>query len=666
MAAAMAVPGPLLWGLNHLAFLPGSFVVGWGIAALVLFAASWLPPLRKAAERLVETLGRPRALLCFTPAATAAAAAAFWLLRSDSFFMGDGHLLAELTAQGIPYHGFDDMDFALQGSIYRLLGFSGLPAAFQLRQVAAVIAGALAVALSIVLLRRLDWEPWRKALAGLLFFTTPAAALYFGYVECYSFLAAFLTAFLISGLLAFQGRAPLWLPSLFYALALFFQLTALFSLPALAVLFLRSGSAGATDAAGDAPGRTAGDVPRRTSGDAPGRTSGDGPGRTSGDAPGRTSGDAPGRASGDSIATGPDRRLTRRAIELLAFPALAVLWWVFVHVVMGWDQDWLIRGFFGNEQARTIFLPLTGEGGVFSFLRIKDLVNLTFLVAPVPVALLLYRFKAADPRRLPAAGQMLLAQVAGVALLGLFIDRKLGEARDWDLLVAHTPGLILLAALLWPAAPRAREPGRKAVPVPASAMRAVLVSALLTLPFLTLMHFGSRSAVRLATVAADFPPFAKPLAYEELGKHFRLRGHLDMAVAMYEICVEAGPANPRYRVNLGTAYAMVGEEQKAAAAFAQARLQWEDALRHRPEDNVVKYRLAQLLTWQGEHARAAALFREVVPVFPNARGDLVQSLLHLGETSEAERLVREILADNPRDARAREILRQLTGRAGER
>jgi tetratricopeptide (TPR) repeat protein len=202
--------------------------------------------------------------------------------------------------------------------------------------------------------------------------------------------------------------------------------------------------------------------------------------------------------------------------------------------------------------------------------------------------------------------------------------------------------------------------------MPASAVRGIAVSLLCAMPFVVLMHLGNRSAVRLASVAEDFPPFAKPGAYEELGKHFRLRGQMEVAVAMYELCVEAGPDNPRYRVNLGTAYAMIGQKEKAALAYAEARRQFEAALRNRPNDLLVKLRLAQILMLQSEFARAADLYRQLVPVYPNVRADLVQVLLRLGNREEAERLLRAILSDNPKDGAARRMLDELTRGAGSR
>lgn len=583
MAVAAFFPGPLLWGANHLAYLPRWMTAAWIAAALlatIALAFRSRPPgaaTRLWAEILPRFLFESRAGRVLVPLA---GGLLFWILRSRSFFLGDGHLLGELTTEGVPFHGFDDMDYAVKAWLFRALSASGLAPAFAIFQGFSIGAGVLGVALSQALLRRLSWEGWRKTLAFVLLHSIAPVCLYFGYVEAYSFLAVFLSAFLLAGLLVLEGRISPWVCSLFFALAVLSHMTAVFSGPALAYLFFRI----------------------------------------------------------------PGRSVARRLWALAAIPAVPAAIWILVHLVMGWDQGWLRRGFIENEHARRIFLSWTGSHGVLSGYHWKDLCNLALLTAPVPLVLVLVHGRRIIRRDLSPGAWFLVIQVISMAFWSILTDRKLGMARDWDLLAAHSAGLVLLAALLWhprpeaaahtvPAAADLAESevasptraqshagpailGGSGVAPPALLPYLACVALLLCAPWIALIHSDTVSALRLAGVAADFPDFAKPYTYEELGTHFRLKEDYERAEEMYKLCVESGPDNPRFRVNLATVYAIRGKRDLADREYRAAQAQFEASLRADPGNETVKRRLAQILEFRGEHARAADLYAELVQADP--------------------------------------------------
>jgi tetratricopeptide (TPR) repeat protein len=565
--AGAFIPGRWLWGANHLAYLPRWMTAAWVLLALL---AVWPRSVRGITRLLSGPLPRflfeSRSAAILVPAVSGAL---FWILRSRSFFLGDGHLLAELTAKGVPFHGFDDMDYTLRATIFRVSGLSSLDSAFLVFQIVSVISGVLGIALSQHLLRRLPWPPWRRAFAFLLVFSGGAVCLYFGYVEVYSLLFAFLTAFLLSGLLALTGRISPWVCSLFFALALASHLTAIFSLPALVYLTVR--------------------LPRRP--------------------------------------------WAKRVLDLWLLPAIPLALWIVVHLLTGWDQGWLRRGFLESEHERMVLLPLTGKDGLLSLHHWKDLVNLALILSAIPLWGVLSQWHRIARGRLDPGGRFLLVQALAIGILVIVIDRKLGAARDWDLLAAHAGGLALLAAAVWvpeqeEAAgqdgmePAAHAPGGgmgrgfAVKAAPASAALAAVFSILLLSPWIVLQHMETRSALRLASVAGDFDDFARPYTFEELGMHFRLKGDLPRAEQMYKACVEAGPDNPRFHINLGATYGQEGKTDLARREYLLARQQLEGALQARPGDPATMRRLAQVLAWQGEPRRAAELYAELTREAP--------------------------------------------------
>lgn len=522
LALGRFLPGPNAWGFNHLAYLPGWFSGLWITAALLL-GTLLLPSVQRAAgERLAGALPRFLFERPWVPWALAVfGGLVFLLLRERSFFMGDGYLVGELVERGVPFRAFDNLDYLLHFQAYQRWGQGGkLFSSFDLYRGSAIFAGMLALAIWLRLAGRLSWSPWRKAtLLGLLFFAGPVV-LFFGYVESYSFLFLFLTAFLLCGLLVLEERAPLWLAATFFGLGLASHLTALFTAPALLVLMWR----------------------------------------------------APGRSP------------VRRAVEALAPPMLLFLVAVLLHFVEGYNAAWFRHEFLEGKNAQSIWLPLRQGRGLFTFYHWKDLFNLALITAPVCLLVALTAWRrllscAREPRYL-----FLLVQILSLAGMSVAVDRKLGGARDWDLLAAHSAGLILLAAMLLPGSapdgsmeasasapvapvPRGRGKRREGAgkgsagtprdlvdrPGPIVPL-ALGVSFLVGLPWIVLLHWEERSIARFEEIVADFPAFPRGYAYEEVAKYYRKAGELDRAQSLYEKAVATNPSHARIRVLLGSVY----------------------------------------------------------------------------------------------------------------
>jgi Tfp pilus assembly protein PilF len=529
LAVGRFLPGPYAWGFNHLAYLPGWFFGVWLTAALLLGMLTRPSVQRVVCDRLAGALPRLLFERRWVPCALAVIAGGlFFLLRERSFFMGDGYLVGELVDRGVQFRAFDSLDYLLHFQVYKQLGEGGARfSSFDLYRGSAILAGMLAVATWLRLAGRLPWSPWRKAtVLGLLFFAGPAA-LFFGYVESYSFLFLFLTSFLLCGLLVLDGRAPLWLAATFFGLGLAFHLTALFTAPALLVLVWRA----------------------------------------------------------------PVRPRARRVIEAFGPPVLLFLVALLLHIAEGYNAFWFRREFLEGKNAQSIWIPLAQGRGLFTAYHWKDLFNLALITAPVCLLVVSaawrrLRFCAREPRYL-----FLLVQIISLAFISVAVDRKLGGARDWDLLAAHAAGLILLAAMLLPGntpggaveaavsvpavaavsasrgRARGREGGREGGPEGrAPTSRALLdlphpvvplalgVSLLVGMPWVVLLHLEDRSISRFVDIAADFPVFPRGYAYEEVGKYYRKAGDLDRAQSLYEKAVATIPSHARIRILLGSIY----------------------------------------------------------------------------------------------------------------
>lgn len=498
--------GPGAWGFNHLAYLPRGFLVLSALGALLL---SW----GRVQEWLSALLSGPLSELFFGPLwkrllFVAGMGALFVLLRERSFFMGDGYLVGELVDRGVKFRAFDNMDYLLHEQLHHALKQSRPIDSFTLYRVGAVITGVIGLSVLLPLAGRLPWERWRRALWVGLFLATGPVVLFFGYVESYANLYVCLTAFLLSGVLAAQGRGRLWMASVWFGLAIAFHLTALFSAPALLFLALRT------------PGLSA------------------------------------------------PRRWLEAALPALLIFALSVV----LHLAAGYDSEWFRKEFIDSKNAKSIWIPfLEPQRGFLSVYHWKDLLNLALILAPAALLVFLTRLRwlRAQVRR-PEVGFLAL-QIASVLVFILLIDRKLGGARDWDLFSAHTGGLLLLASLAFPAT-GADAPGTADRPARAPRTAGLFwgVSTLVVLPWILLLHFEERSIARFVDVAGDFPNFARAYAYEEVGKYYRKGGDLPRAEEMYERCVEAYPKNPRFLLLLGSVYYSQKKLDDAERLYRQA------------------------------------------------------------------------------------------------
>lgn len=387
-AIAAFLPGPLLWGVNHLAYVPVPLrLVGLLLGGVVLWTRAGEGLGRWLQTRVAPLLlGRRAVAYGLLPLL---GAAGFWLLRARTHFLGDGWLLGELIARGVPFHSFDFLDYFGHAWLFHRLHLTTEGAAFQLFAVLSVVAGALYLVFAAWSARHLSTDDGERVTLYALLVAAAPLELFMGYVECYSFLTAFLLLFLAALTGHYTRRTPrAWVAAAFGA-ALAIHLDALFLSPLVLLLIL---------------------VPP------------------------------------DGRVAPTPRRTLEILLPILACLAVTAVIYLAAHYSRGaFEVDFRI-----GRRGQRLLAPLTGEGSLLSGARIKDALNLVLLLAPVPLALLVAARPGRRAGARPARGEtVLLVGVAGLLLLMLFVHMALGVARDWDLFAPSAAVFTFAAFLLW-------------------------------------------------------------------------------------------------------------------------------------------------------------------------------------------------------------------------
>jgi len=533
------------WGFNHFSYFPWYYSIIW----LVLISISLTPavqcPLTRSLHKSIpDFLFRKKAGSVFT---VVFFGLLFFALKSRSVFLGDGYLITNLMEKGTTFRVFDNMDFFFHRLIYQKV--NGYFSAADVYSFGSIFGGACAVALLILLIKRLPWEPWRKVFLLALFLFSGPVVFFFGYVESYTFLFIFITSFLISGVLYLEDKSSAFLPSFFFGMALFFHLSALFSLPALVFLYFQKS---------------------------------------------------------------PEKKV-RHLFQIFAPALILLIASVTFHIVDGFSTQWFRHEFLDNQNTQNIWMPLTGQYGVFSLANLKDQLNLALLLAPVSLLIILGNLKKVFIRRNEPVIPFLLFHLLWMGLFSLFIDRKLGMARDWDLLAAHSSSLFLLASVI--VTSNRTHPSKVIA-------QAVVVSFFLTLPWVVLQQSETRSIKRVAEAAMAFPPSAKAHTFEEMGQFFREKGNLEKSEAMYDLCISADEHHYRYFALRGATRFSLAQQSAPGSPdrkqYASAALQdFQNALERNSEDLSSRKNIGKLLLMKGETQKARKHLLVLVEKAPN-------------------------------------------------
>lgn len=625
------VPGPLLWGTGHLAYLPLPPLATalWPVSLLGLV---WSPAgarLGPWLTRRVEPvlLGRREVAYVIAPLVGAGLG---WLVRDRTHLLGDGILVTTLLAKGEPLHGFDALGYHVQARLATLLGATTFAAARDLAAATSTVTGALYLVAAAWSARRLARAPGEALLLYALVVWAAPLQLFLGYVECYAQLVVCLLLFAVALLRYQRGEGGLGTPAVWFAAALLWHATALLVAPLLAVAVL-------WPPAGSRAGfwRRAG------------------------------------------LAAGP-------VVAAAGLAGLLVL-------VSGQDRA-AFADVFAPRQGRHLLNGWEGPRGLGDWRHWKDLFNLVLLGAPAALALLVVGgpWRRNADERFPAASR-LAAGSAWLLAPAVFLNLKLGMVRDWDLLAGPAVIVAVAAFAVWTA--RAPTP-RPAAPVvglvalvavgtaaPWFAVNGLTAAALRRLPAVTadlpgypramaLVDLGrwyreagdldgARDAYR-AAAAANPGQASVQLLYGQVLYH---RGERAAAIGPLERASALDPQNGLALKMLVLANAALDRPEAALAAARQ--------LAGRPEEDAVAAGLHGVL------AEDAGLPEEAVEAYERAvrldatRVDMMRRIgfleLLAGRGTRAEYAFRQALERDPADQEARfglaSALRLLTQRS---
>ncbi|MFZ1685285.1 MAG: tetratricopeptide repeat protein [Candidatus Zixiibacteriota bacterium] len=243
LALSSYAPLRLMWGLNHLQFLPPAFhVVCWSF--LFLSAASlWLGDLHvwnTMVEIADQFLFGPRILpfACFAIALLAV----FWWMRSGTHFLGDGYTLISVFGQG------DTTIFRWTepGSVYLIRFIEKFQKSYtqenaiRIFQVLSVLSGGVFLWSIRSLARSFATGSVGRLLVFCTFLFSGVLALFFGYIEYYPFLWALVAVLMAASTRCLlHGKSFVW-PLLLFMVGVSLHLQLLVFGPALAYLLIRS------------------------------------------------------------------------------------------------------------------------------------------------------------------------------------------------------------------------------------------------------------------------------------------------------------------------------------------------------------------------------------------------------------------------------------------
>lgn len=248
----------------------------------------------------------------------------------------------------------------------------------------------------------------------------------------------------------------------------------------------------------------------------------------------------------------------------------------------------------------------------FSWLHLRDLLELEMLLGPFAAGLVLLLLVTGGHRRLGGDGWFLLVGGGPWWLFSLLIYPGLGFPRQWGLFVPGFTALIMVAGMLL-----ARVPGRRERATTARAAAGALVALSLfhLIPWVGISLEPDRASARIAGLygpGSDQSGHARSATFDQLGTYFLSRGQTDNAELAYKEAVTADTTNGYAAGHLGSIMLAGGKTAEAARL-----LEW--ATRQDPDREYLYYELANAYRELGRTAPAMASYRRALALNPDFR-----------------------------------------------
>jgi tetratricopeptide (TPR) repeat protein len=597
VALASFFPDARLWGINHLSYFPSSlrwmFLVLIGLCFLPAFAR----PLVDGFLSIVQLLcRRDRKGMLLVLLLGLVAVGVFWGLRSGTFLLGDGHLLARsysAAQSGDNTLVISNAKFILQSEriamgtslLYLWSGkiaesLWGASWVDGIRMFNCILGGIFVIIL-LGVARSSGWSPTTRLWLLVLVLFSAFMQLFFGYMENYTPLMLCLLLYAVAAVRALNYRGSLLWPLLAQFLAILLHVQAIVLLPSLVYLFSW----------------------RRTD--------------------------------------HPETFVERRLPLILAAAMLVGL---------------VVVRFTPLQHFLLTFLPEDGGQAVLTLGHGLDVANLLLLVLPAALLFLGLRWllgresgwlraiRPLDPassarpehdsrrssrsrrsRQSPtttashrpevpvhwlqtrAEWQFFQLQGWGCLLYLVFFEAAIGVARDWDLFAMIAVSLIPLSLILWN-----RYSQHTEATIDGS-RDAVFIAPMLALTLIlgmswTLLNHSVPHTTRRFEGILRWETAEVPYAMEALAATYYDNGRVGDAIRTMEAAVVLSP-NARLRSLLGTYFYEAGN-------YARARQLLEEQLRRNPKDLKVRNWLVRTLRGQQDRQEQERVLRQGIALHP--------------------------------------------------
>lgn len=600
VALASFFPDARLWGINHLSYFPSS--LRWMF--LVLIGLCFLPacarPLVEGFQSIVQLLcRRDRKGMLLVLFLGLVAVGVFWSLRSATFLLGDGHLLAR------SYSAAQSGDNSLVISNAKLIlqneriamgtsllylwsgklaeGLWGASWVDGIRMFNCILGGLFVIILLSVARSR-GWSSTTRLWLLILVLFSAFMQLFFGYMENYTPLMLCLLLYAVAAVRALNYRGSLVWPLLAQIVAVLLHVQAIVLLPSLVYLFFWRN----TDH--------------------------------------------------------PETFVERRLPLILAAVMLIGL---------------VVARFTPLQQFLLVFLPEDGGQAVMTLGHALDVANLLLLVLPAALLFLALRWllgreagwlravRPVDPssssgssregrdsrkslraRRLRetrsptsshrpevpvhwlqtrAEWQFFQLQGWGCLLYLVFFEAAIGVARDWDLFAMIVVSLIPLSLILWN-----RYSQRTDATIDVT-REAVFMAPMLALTLIlgmswVLLNHSVPHTTRRFEGILRWETAEVPYAMEALAATYYDNDRVSDAIRTMEAAIVLSP-NARLRSLLGTYFYEAGN-------YARARQLLEEQLRRNPKDIKVRNWLVRTLHGQQDRQEQERVLRQGIALHP--------------------------------------------------
>ncbi len=235
-------PDQRLWGINHLAYFPIPFKIIFTLIPLLIF----IPKLNLGMQNLFERMfsfsiklkdeKSIRSLLFFGIGFTFLFL--FWLLRTKTFFLGDGYQVISQLESGNPLLKWTEpLEVLVHLYLYRFLNFFIKIDGETLYAGVSLVLGVILVLLVISLAFELGKNSWERLFCGAVLVTMGSIQLFLGYAEHYAMAYLGIVAYLLFSIKSLKGEKRYFIPFLVFLISFFSHVSTFYLFPSLIFLY---------------------------------------------------------------------------------------------------------------------------------------------------------------------------------------------------------------------------------------------------------------------------------------------------------------------------------------------------------------------------------------------------------------------------------------------